>query len=100
MKNYEKVVTDMAKFFEAALEEGTNCGYNKPYDPKDKDQDQFDRGQYTAYKKAYRHLRELCSDEEINVNPEDDDEDEDKDDPSCSLEEFLRQIIDLANDGE
>lgn len=98
MKNYEKVVTDMVKFFEAALEEGTNCGYNKPYDPKAKDQDQFDRGQYNSYKNAYKHLRKLCSDEGIDVNPEDDDEDED--DPGCSLEEFLRQLIDLANDGE
>lgn len=98
MKNYEKVVTGMASFFEAALEEGINCGYNKPYDPKDKDQDQFDRGQYNAYKKAYKHLRELCSDEGIDVNPED--EDDDEDDPSCSLEEFLRQLVDLANDGE
>lgn len=97
MKNYEKIVTDMANFFEAALEEGMNCGYNGPYDPKDKDQDQFDRGQYNAYKKAYKHLRKLCSDEGIDVNPEDDD-DEDEDDPLCSLEEFLRQIIDLAND--
>lgn len=98
MKNYEKIVTDMANFLEAALEEGTNCGYNKPYDPKDKDQNQFDRGQYTAYKKAYKHLRKLCSDEGIDVNPEDDDDEDD--DPGCPLEEFLRQIIDLANDGE
>ena len=96
MKNYEKIVTDMANFFEAALEEGATCGYNGPYDPKDKDQDQFDRGQYTAYKKAYKHFRKLCSDEGIDMNPEDDDDEDD--DLGCPLEEFLRQIIDLAND--
>ena len=97
MKNYEKIVTDMSNFFTAALEEGINCGYSKPYDPKDKDQDQFDRGQYNAYKKAYKHFRKLCFDEGVDMNPEDD---EDEDDPGCSLEEFLRQIIDLANDSE
>lgn len=98
MPDYKEIVDQLRGFLEAAIEEGMNCGYNKPYDPKDKDQSQFDRGQYNAYKKAYKHLRKLCSDEGIDVSPEDD-EDEDED-PGCPLEEFLRQIIDLANDGE
>lgn len=98
MPDYKEIVDQLRGFLETAVEEGKNCGYNKPYDPKDKDQSQFDRGQYNAYAKVYKTLLK-CLDEDDNPDDEEDSDDDDDDDgPGCPLEEFLRQIIDLAND--
>lgn len=98
MPDYKEIVDQLRGFLEAAVEEGKNCGYNGPYDPKDKDQSQFDRGQYAAYAKVYKTLLKcLCEDDDPDEEEDGDDDDED-DDPGCPLEEFLRQIIDLAND--
>ena len=101
MNDYKEIVDQLRGFLEAAIEEGKSCGYNKPYDPKDKDQSQFDRGQYAAYAKVYKTILK-CLDEDDDPDDEDSDGDDDDDDdgPGCPLEEFLRQIIDLANDGE
>ena len=96
MNDYKEIVAQLRGFLEAALEEGRNCGYDKPYDPKDKDQSQFDRGQFNAYRKTYKVLLK-CLDEDDD--PDDDDDDDDDDDSlGCSIAEFLKQIIDLAND--
>lgn len=97
MNDYKEIVDQLRGFLEAAIEEGKNCGYDKPYDPKDKDQSQFDRGQYTAYAKVYKTLLK-CLNEDDDPDEEEDGDDDEDDDPGCPLEEFLRQIIDLAND--
>lgn len=100
MNDYKEIVDQLRGFLEAAIEEGKNCGYDKPYDPKDKDQSQFDRGQYASYVKVYKTILK-CLDEDDDPDEEEEEEDDDDDDgPGCPLEEFLRQIIDLANDSE
>lgn len=100
MKDYKEILNKLRDFLEAAIEEGSNCGYNGPYDPKDKDQSQFDRGQYASYVKVYKLLLKSLSEEDVPNDDSKDDDDDPDDDPGCPLEEFLRQIADLANDAE
>lgn len=98
MNDYKEIVDQLRGFLEAAIEEGKNCGYDKPYDPKDKDQSQFDRGQYASYVKVYKTILRCLDEDDGPDDDSEEDDDDDDDGPGCPLEEFLRQIIDLAND--